>query len=394
MYKPELLLPAGNLEKLRFALIYGADSVYVGGKELSLRKQASNFTDEDLIEGVKFAHHLQKKVYVTVNVIPRMEDMKEVKTYLKFLEKIEVDGLIVSSPAIIYLAHKYTKLHLSLSTQASVSNVKSALFYKEKGIDRVVLARELTLDEIKYFKENSPLELEIFIHGGMCSAWSGRCTLSNFLASRDANSGGCAHSCRWNYDIFDNGKKINHHYFRIGSKDLSGLSFISSLMNIGEFTFKVEGRMKSVSYISMVAYTYRHLIDDIMRGKEKELSYYTHLLGEQINRETSSGFFKGIPGSEGTIYQDNLNESSQGFLGIVKSYDDNKKEASIEVHNYFREDEIVEIISPNQEIRELKVTNLNHRGRPIEAASHALEIVQITSEISLNNNDILRRKIL
>lgn len=389
----ELLMPAGNLEKLKFALIYGADAVYIGGKILSLRAQASNFTLSDIKEGVEFAHSLNKKVYITVNVIPRDKEIPLVVNYLKSLEEIGVDGIIVSSPSILKLAKDNTNIHISVSTQASISNLNSVLFYKNNGANRVVLARELNIDEIKYIKEKSNTEIEVFIHGGMCSAWSGRCTLSNYMSKRDANGGGCAHSCRWTYDIYEDDKKINTEPFKMGSKDLSGISFIKDLVEANIDSLKVEGRMKSVSYVSTIAYTYRRLIDDIYNGTKKEDSYYVRLLGEQVNREASTGFLNETATENETLYSKESSLATQGFYGIVLDYNDKTKEALVEVRNFFNKGDEVEVLSPNEDIKDFTITSIKLDGRVVDSARHAMDKVYISSPVHLKKNDILRRKL-
>lgn len=385
--KPELLLPAGNLEKLRFALMYGADAVYIGGKIFSLRAQASNFTLDDIEEGVKFAHSLNKKVYVTVNVIPREKEMNLLKDYLISLEKVNVDGIIVSSPSILECAKENTSLHVSVSTQASISNSSAVKFYQKQGADRVVLARELSMDEIKTLSKNTDCEIEVFIHGGMCSAWSGRCTLSNYMSGRDANGGGCAHSCRWIYDIYQNDEKINTEPFKIGSKDLSSIHYIKDMCEANVTSLKVEGRMKSVSYVATVAYTYRKLIDDIYDGSLKDDDYYLSLLGEQVNREASTGFLDHGASYKQTLYSAESSPVTQGFYGVVVDYNDEKKEALIEVRNRFSNGDTAEILSPGKEPQTFIISGMNS-----SSATHAMEIVSVHSDIKLNKYDIIRRK--
>ena len=246
--KIELLMPAGDLTKLKVALLYGADAVFIGGVKFSLRAKASNFTIENIAEGVKFAHQLNKKVYVTVNIIPHVDDLEKIEEYLLALDGINVDAIIVSSLYIISLVNK---LHLSLkahvSTQVSSLNHEVANFYQEMNCPRVVLARECTLDEIKKIKRNSNCELEVFIQGGLCSSYSGKCTLSNYFVDRDANRGGCAHSCRWDYFLYQNDQLVSDKVFKIASKDLLGIDHVKDLIEIGVSSLKVEGRMKSVN---------------------------------------------------------------------------------------------------------------------------------------------------
>ena len=391
MKKIELLLPAGNLEKLKYAVLYGADSVYVGGKILSLRAQASNFSLEDIKEGCEFVHKYNKKLYVTVNVIPREYEIPLVKDYLINLEKLGVDGIIVSSPSIIKIAKTYTNLHISVSTQASISSLYSTMFYHDLGANRVVLSRELSLDEIEYIRKNTDTELEVFIHGGMCSAYSGRCTLSNYFSLRDANSGGCAHSCRWNYDVYKDNKKLNNEFFRMGSKDLVSIKEIKRLVDMGVECLKIEGRMKSISYISTVAYTYRRLIDDIYSNNLRPYEYYEYLLGDAQNREAASGFLNHEAGLSETLYVSSDTEANKNFLGIVlSSQKDNT--ITLEVRNYFENDEEIEILSPGEDIKYSKITELSKDGVRVDAARHALEVITFKSNIPLKIGDLVRRK--
>lgn len=393
MNKIELLLPAGNLEKLKFALLYGADAVYIGGKQYSLRAQASNFTKEMLIEGVEFAHSINKKVYVTVNVIPRERELDGVIDYLKELESINVDGIIVSSPAILKLAKDYTNLHISISTQESIANSNTVNLFNRLGANRVVLARELSVDEIRNIKKNTNAELEVFVHGGMCSAYSGRCTLSNYLSNRDANRGGCAHSCRWNYDIYKNGNKINDEFFQIASKDLNGIPYIKDLIEIGVDSLKIEGRMKSLNYVSTIAYTYRMLIDDIYNDCIKDIDYYNKLLLSAENRLSSSGFLGGDIMDESNLYSLVTQEANKSFVGIVLDYNIDKMEATIETRNYFTVDDSFEVMSPNELIKKVSIEYIKSNNEIVFASTHALEKVIVKTNIVLKKNDIIRRSI-
>lgn len=393
MNRIELLLPAGNLEKLKFALLYGADAVYIGGKQYSLRAQASNFTKEMLIEGVEFAHSINKKVYVTVNVIPRERELDGVIDYLKELESINVDGIIVSSPAILKLAKDYTNLHISISTQESIANSNTVNLFNRVGANRVVLARELSVDEIRNIKKNTNAELEVFVHGGMCSAYSGRCTLSNYLSNRDANRGGCAHSCRWNYDIYKNGNKINEEYFQIASKDLNGIPYIKDLIEIGVDSLKIEGRMKSLNYVSTIAYTYRMLIDDIYNDCIKDIDYYNKLLLSAENRLSSSGFLGGDIMDESNLYSLVTQEANKSFVGIVLDYNIDKMEATIETRNYFTVDDSFEVMSPNELIKKVSIEYIKSNNEIVFASTHALEKVIVKTNIVLKKNDIIRRSI-
>ena len=290
----ELLAPAGNLEKAKIALLYGADAVYVGGLSFSLRARASNFTVEMLEELVDFAHKLNKKVHVTTNIVVHDEDMLGLDEYLLELERIQVDAIICSSLAIIERAKLITNLEIHLSTQFSVTNSSLANYFFNEGVKRVVPARELSLEEIKAVKENSLADLEIFIHGGMCVSYSGRCTLSNYMVGRDANRGGCAHSCRWLYDLYNKDQAISeNHDFQMSSKDLEIVEYLPKLLDIGVASLKIEGRMKSIHYIATVVLAYRMLIDDYYNNELKDLSFYKKEIQKAENRLTSFGFMEG-----------------------------------------------------------------------------------------------------
>ena len=390
---PELLLPSGNLDKLRIALIYGADAVYIGAKYYSLRAQASNFTLDDISEGVKFAHSLNKKVYITVNVIPRENEIDGIYDYLKKLEELNVDGLIISSPVILEIARKTTKLHISISTQMSVINSYATNYFYNNGANRVVLGRECSIEEIRKIKENTYAELEVFIHGGMCSAYSGRCTLSNYMSNRDANRGGCAHSCRWNYSIYQDNKKLDiDKPFQIASKDLMSINYIKDLCEIGVESLKIEGRMKSLHYVATLAYTYRKLLDDIKNSKVKDYDYYLKLLESSENRENYTGFFSGINDEKIALYSKNGLEANQSFLGIVLDYNKERNEALFEVRNHFERSEKAQVMSPGMDLFDVTILNIYKDGIETLSAKNALDKVIIKTDKELKINDILRRK--
>ena len=269
--KIELLMPAGDLTRLKVSLLYGADAVFIGGKKFSLRAKASNFSIEDIAEGVKFAHSLNKKIYVTVNIIPHCDDLNNIEEYLLSLDRIHVDAIIVSSLFIIETVKKLNlNLECHVSTQVSAVNEDYVKFYEELGCTRVVLARECSLNEIRKIKEHTNSELEVFIQGGLCSSYSGKCTLSNYFVCRDANRGGCAHSCRWDYKLYQNNNLISEDIFKIASKDLMGIRLVKDLIEIGVSSLKVEGRMKSVNYVALVGLTYRKIIDAIYENRLTE----------------------------------------------------------------------------------------------------------------------------
>ena len=319
--KIELLMPAGDLTRLKVSLLYGADAVFIGGKKFSLRAKASNFSIEDIAEGVKFAHSLNKKIYVTVNIIPHCDDLNNIEQYLLSLHRIHVDAIIVSSLFIIETVKKLNlNLECHVSTQVSAVNEDYVKFYEELGCTRVVLARECSLNEIRKIKEHTNSELEVFIQGGLCSSYSGKCTLSNYFVCRDANRGGCAHSCRWDYKLYQNNNLISEDIFKIASKDLMGIRLVKDLIEIGVSSLKVEGRMKSVNYVALVGLTYRKIIDAIYENRLTEdlLLNAEKVLKSIESRPLTQGFLN----KNGISYLDQIyaNESTmvnKSYLGYV-----------------------------------------------------------------------------
>ena len=397
MKKVELLAPAGNLQKLIMAYHYGADAVYVGGKSFSLRARASNFTLEDIKEGAQLAKSLGKKLYVTMNIVPHNTDLNDLEIYLKNLEEAGVTGIIVSSLYIANTALRVApKLERHLSTQDSVTNSKSIEYYKDKGFSRVVLGRETTLEQIKDIRTNTDVELEVFIHGGMCTSYSGRCMLSNYMTNRDANRGGCAHSCRWNYDLYKDYDKINNkEFFNIGSKDLNATSYIYDLLKIGVDSLKIEGRMKSLYYIAVVVGSYRKLIDkyhennfltqDDIRNCEMEI-----LKAE--NRETGCGFFNEIITPNEQLYSDSTEVPTKDFLGIVLDYDDNTNIVTLEQRNYFKTGDNVEFFGPTIQNTNFVIEKLyDEENNEIEICNHPLQIVKFKVNFKLSKYDMMRK---
>lgn len=319
--KIELLMPAGDLTRLKVSLLYGADAVFIGGKKFSLRAKASNFSIEDIAEGVKFAHSLNKKIYVTVNIVPHCDDLNNIEEYLLSLDRIHVDAIIVSSLFIIETVKKLNlNLECHVSTQVSAVNEDYVKFYEELGCTRVVLARECSLNEIRKIKEHTNSELEVFIQGGLCSSYSGKCTLSNYFVCRDANRGGCAHSCRWDYKLYQNNNLISEDIFKIASKDLMGIRLVKDLIEIGVSSLKVEGRMKSVNYVALVGLTYRKIIDAIYENRLTEdlLLNAEKVLKSIESRPLTQGFLN----KNGISYLDQIyaNESTmvnKSYLGYV-----------------------------------------------------------------------------
>jgi len=375
----ELLAPAGDLEKLKIALLYGADAVFIGGQNFSLRARASNFTIEDIKEACNFAHERGKKVYITTNIIPHNEDLKGVLEYLKELEKAEVDAIISASPYIIDQALENTSLEVHLSTQQSAYNTNTVNYWYQKGVKRVVLARELDKYQIKSLSQKTDADVEVFIHGGMCMSFSGRCSLSDNMTDRDANRGGCAHSCRWNYELTENGKKVSESIFSMSSKDLEALEHIPFLMDAGISSLKIEGRMKSLHYIATVVSTYRLLIDTYLSEKEiKDFKPYYEELMKAENRLTSTGYLEGLPGVSQQLFHQRSEKPSQLFIALGVSYDKHKSIATIEQRNYFKIGSKIEVFNPSGKRFEFIVNDLfDEDGVSIDVARHPKQILKL-----------------
>lgn len=390
----ELLSPAGDFERLKFALRYGADAVYIGGKNYSLRANAINFTNEEIKEATKFAHSLNKKVYVTVNIVLHDENIDGLKEYLLFLDRVDVDAIIVSDIYIMSLWKELNlKMELHVSTQASTLNKETALFYKELGASRVVLAREASEEDIKEIKDYTGLDLEAFIHGAMCTSISGRCIMSNYATNRDANRGGCAQVCRWNFAIDDeNGNELGENY-QMCPKDLNMAIYIKEMIDAGVNSFKIEGRMRSIYYIATVLSSYRKIIDDVINNRinDKTINYYLKVLNRCANRESNPQFFKGLPNYKDQYYNGNREVSNQDFLGVVLSNDNGL--ITLEQRNYFKKGTIVEFISPNFEETEYTIEDIYDEDMNlIEEANHAQMIVKFKTDIPLCKDDIMRLK--
>lgn len=398
MNKVELLAPAGNLDKAKIALIYGADAVYVGGKELSLRARASNFSREDLKELSSFAKEHQKKVYVTCNIIPHDEDLEGIEDYLRFLNEIRIDAIITSSLAIMMAAKKVApNVEIHVSTQTSIANSYAISFYQSIGATRVVLAREVTIEEIKKIKRHTSLELEVFIHGGMCASYSGRCTLSNYMTSRDANRGGCAHSCRWNYRLIKRDKEINPkgEFFNMGSKDLMAIKEIPSLLKIGVSSLKIEGRMKSSYYIATVVRSYRMVIDNYYKNgfvKESIINQAQIEIMKAENRLTSCGFLEGMVTPSEQLYNIRNEEPTKEYVGYILSYDQTTQMALVEQRNYFKCGDTLEFFGPNLNNTQLVVEDMidASTNEHLEVARHPLQQVLIKVPFEVHKHDMIR----
>ena len=392
MNKVELLAPAGDLEKLKIAILYGADAVFIGGLKFSLRSRASNFTIEDIKEGCKFAHEHNAKVHVTCNILPHEIDVDGVRDYLHSLEDAGVDAIICASPLIIEEALK-TKMEVHVSTQESTLNSSMVKFYESLGVDRVVLGRELDLNSIKEIKANSNVDIEAFIHGGMCVSYSGRCMLSNNMTGRDANRGGCAHSCRWNYDLTINGNKINQdEYFAMSSKDLCSIPVLKEYLETNVSSFKIEGRMKSIHYIATIVKTYREAIDEYYAtGDIKNIDYYMNQIRKAENRQTSIGFLKGMTTVNEQLYDLFTEIPTQNFIGLILDYNKETQIAKVDVRNYFNINSNIELFRAKGKDEHFMLTDIvNEDGVHIEEANHPRDIVYIKIPFECKENDMLR----
>lgn len=394
MKKPELLAPAGDLEKLKIALLYGADAVFIGGKQFSLRARASNFDLDVIAAGCQFAKSLGKKIFVTVNILPKEEDLTGLIVYLQSLEQVGVDAIIVASTAVLRAARNHTTLEVHLSTQQSVTNGIGVNFWAQAGYTRVVLARELTLSEIAAVRATTPTELEVFIHGGMCVSYSGKCTLSNTMTDRDANRGGCAHACRWEYRLRDDTQDIGPAKtpFAMSSKDLQSLKHIERLMQIGVDALKIEGRMKSIHYIATVVSTYRQLIDALYQGEDVDLNLYESELSKAENRLTSDGFLGGMTRSDSQLYNMRSEQPTQAFTGIVRGYDETRQVAIVEQRNYFKTGDTLEVLTPRGVKKPFVVGEMfDEEGNKLTTARHPKQQLTFAVPYELAPYDLLRR---
>lgn len=390
MEKIELMAPAGDIEKLKIALLYGADIVYIGGKKYSLRANASNFTIEDIKSSCIFAHKLGKKVYVTVNILFHDEDLEGVKAYLKELENVGVDAVIICDEFLIPIIKKETpKLKIVMSTQMSTSNTLSVKHFMEEGVDSIVLAREVTKKEIKEIYDETHADLEVFLHGAMCTCYSGRCVLSNYVTNRDSNRGGCAQVCRFCFDL-DKKRKKN---FSIATKDLNLADHIKDLIEIGVKHLKVEGRMRGTYYIATVINCYRNLIDAYYNNNwtKSNLERNLKFLSRVANRESTSQYFMNEATYKDQYYLDRMEVSNQDFLGLILDYDEKTSYATIEQRNYFKKGDKVNIFGPEKCDFDFVITDiLNENNESIEIARHPKEILKIKVPRSVCKDSMMR----
>ena len=403
----ELLSPAGNLEKLKVACHFGADAVYLSGKEFGLRAFADNFTNDELIEAFTYLHSMGKKGYVTVNVFPYDEDFDTLKGYLPFLQSIGADGIIVTDAGVISLAKEIApSLELHLSTQANTLNSRSAAFWAAQGVKRVVVARELSVDRIKRIRDALPpdVELECFAHGAMCISYSGRCLLSNYLSGRDNYKGECVQACRWNYAIHEKGRSEREFdieedargSYILNSHDLKTITFLDELIRAGITSFKIEGRMKTAYYVASTTDAYRRALDAYIADPEH---YRVDLAwDEQLslcsNRGFTDGFLHGGKGGPETVsYEDSQSKGGAEFIAKVLGYDFAAKRAIIEQRNRFAVGDVLEIMSPDHEVRRITVRAIeNEEGESLREAIRVQEKLYIPTDEAVSEWDILRRR--
>lgn len=400
--KPELLAPAGNLEKLKIAVHYGADAVFIGGREYGLRSNADNFSIEEMAEGVEFAKKYGARIYVTTNIFAHEENVDGLEDYLRDLEGAGLSGIIVADPLIIETCRRVApKLEVHLSTQQSLSNWKAVQFWKEEGLERVVLARETSALEIREMKEKVDIEIETFIHGAMCIAYSGRCVLSNHMTARDSNRGGCCQSCRWDYDLYQtDGANALPLYeegdapFAMSPKDLKLIESIPQMIEMGIDSLKIEGRMKSIHYIATVVSVYRKVIDAYCADPENFVIKEEWLkeLDKCANRDTAPAFFEGTPGYEEQMFGVHGKKTTYDFVGLVLDYDEETKMVTLQQRNFFKSGDEVEFFGPEIENFTCKIDTIwDEKGNVLDAARHPLQIVKFRVDNKIYPSNMMRK---
>ena len=404
--KPELLIPASNLEVLKTAVIFGADAVYIGGEAFGLRAKAKNFSKEDMQEGIRFAHENGVKVYVTANILAHNRDLEGASAYFGELREIGPDALIISDPGMFSIARQvWPEAEIHISTQANNTNYMTYRFWWEQGAKRVVSARELSLEEIREIRENIPEEMEIesFVHGAMCISYSGRCLLSNYFTGRDANQGECTHPCRWKYAVMEESRpgeylpvyENERGTFIFNSRDLCMIEHIPELMEAGIDSFKIEGRMKTALYVATVARTYRKAIDDYLCSEEEyrnNLPWYRDEIAKCTYRQFTTGFYFGKPSEQAQIYDNNTYVSEYIYLGIVGAVREDGL-ARIEQRNKFCTGDEIEIMKPDGRNIPVKVERiLDEEGNEVESAPHPRQVLFLQLSAAPEQYDILRVK--
>ena len=396
----ELLSPAGNMEKLKAAIYFGADAAYVSGKKFGLRAFAGNFDENELKEAANFVHEKGKKIYVTVNIVAHNSDFNGLEEYLKYLEEIGIDAIIASDIGIISFAKQYApKLEIHVSTQANVTNKFDAKFFADFGAKRIVLARELSIDEIKEIRRFLPkeVELEAFVHGAMCISYSGRCLLSNYLTGRDGNRGACVQACRWEYTICEKSRggegyeiqEDNRGTYILNSKDLNMIEHLKELEEAGVSSFKIEGRMKSSYYVANITNAYRRALDAIERGEEVSEEIYNETF-KSSHRNYATGFYFGKPEQN---LETSMPVATHEFVAVVLE-DAKDGKVFVEMRNRFEKGDELEVLSPNETFNKKIIVSkmTNEQGEEIEVAKNVQEKLWIETNLPLKTGDILREK--
>lgn len=388
MTRVELLSPAGDLERLKVTLLYGADAVYIGGQAYSLRANATNFSLEEIKEGCTFAHKLNKKVYLTLNIVFHNEDMQDVESYIDNVVACGIDAFIVSDPFIIsYIKNKHKNVEVHLSTQNSTSNYKAVEYFKNEGVDRVVLAREVGKDGMKEIIEKTGMDIEVFIHGAMCTCYSGRCALSNYVTNRDANRGGCAQVCRFTF------KTTEDKDFTMATKDLNMAEYIKDLIEIGVKSLKVEGRMRSLYYLATVIGTYREIIDRYYNNTLTEdiMKVLEYRLSRVANREVSTQFFLKEADYTDQYYSGRQELSNQDYLGLITGYDEENNCIILVERNYFKPGDMTEIFTPDGEVYKYKIDKIyDENMQELELARHPEQVLKLKFPHKLKEYSMIR----
>ena len=388
MTRVELLSPAGDLERLKVTLLYGADAVYIGGQAYSLRANATNFSLEEIKEGCTFAHKLNKKVYLTLNIVFHNEDMQDVESYIDNVVACGIDAFIVSDPFIIsYIKNKHKNVEVHLSTQNSTSNYKAVEYFKNEGVDRVVLAREVGKDGMKEIIEKTGMDIEVFIHGAMCTCYSGRCALSNYATNRDANRGGCAQVCRFAF------KTTEDKDFTMATKDLNMAEYIKDLIEIGVKSLKVEGRMRSLYYLTTVIGTYREIIDRYYNNTLTEdiMKVLEYRLSRVANREVSTQFFLKEADYTDQYYSGRQELSNQDYLGLITGYDEENNCIILVERNYFKPGDMTEIFTPYGEVYKYKIDKIyDENMQELELARHPEQVLKLKFPHKLKEYSMIR----
>ncbi|MFC4772632.1 peptidase U32 family protein [Enterococcus hermanniensis] len=404
--RPEVLAPAGTLEKLKTAIHYGADAVYIGGDAYGLRSRAGNFSFEEMEEGVAFAKQYGAKVYVAANMVTHEGNEKGAGDFFKKLRDIGISAVIVSDPALIEIcATEAPGLEIHLSTQASATNAETLKFWQNEGLERVVLAREVSMEELAEIRRNTDIQIEAFIHGAMCISYSGRCTLSNHMSMRDANRGGCSQSCRWKYDLFDMPFAQEHRSltengdvkeeFSMSAVDMTMIEHIPDLIENGVDSLKIEGRMKSIHYVSTVANVYKAAVDSYIADPDNYVCKQEWIdeLWKVAQRELATGFYYNVPTENEQLFGPRRKIPVYKFIGEVLSYDETTGIATVRQRNHFSVGDEIEFYGPNFHHFEQTITEMkNDEGESIDRAPNPMMILTMPVTQPVKPGDMIRKK--